>query len=264
MAYSLLGLSRVDTGRPRAARALPRADLQAARHVAERARSRLPDAQSHAEELPTVPERSPLPSTRRAVRSAVDHHHERRRLHRCDRARHGRVHSDDRQPRPRPAAESDFSRKLRAVLEATYRSRGIRTRRELRLRHRRRPARRQRTAETHRRHGVVHVGAAGRHLGRHRRFRFGQRTAGISSECCREVRAATHACACRKQEGTRRARARFGIRGRQRRRLRRCLQRRARSARICGRGHEAASRARRPPSPAAATGSARSFPRRRP
>ena len=97
--------------------------------------------------------------------------------------------------------------KLRAVLEAAHQSRGIRPRRELRLRHRRRRARRQRTAATHRRHGVVHVGAAGRHLGRHRRFRFGQRTAGISSECCREVRAATHASACREQEAARRARA---------------------------------------------------------
>ena len=209
MAYSLLGYLAWTLGRPRAARHLSRADLQAARHVAERARHRLPDARSHAEELPAVPERSPLPSTCRSVRSTVDHHHERRGLHRCSRARYGRVRADDRQSRPWTAAEPDFAGKLRAVLEAPHQGRGIRPQCKLWLRHRGRRARRQRAAATHRRHGVIHVGDASRHRGGHRRFRFGQRTAGISPECCREVCAAAHARSCRGQEVSAEAHAGF-------------------------------------------------------
>ena len=91
---------------------------------------------------------------------------------------------------------------------AAHPRRGFRPRRALRLWHRGRHARRQPAPASHRRHGVVHVLADGRHRRGRRRIRLGQRAAELPPESGREIR---HPADAREAQGRLRSR-RFPMR----------------------------------------------------
>ena len=179
---------RLDAGWPRASGTAARAHPGPARHACERAGDHARRARAAREELRAIPVRSALSRATVAWPRRRSYSQPGRRMRRRDCRRHGQVRAHDREPRPAGRRQARVGGRIQALLEPADRGGGLRAGRALWLRHRGGHAGRQPPAAAHGRHGVVHVGADGRHRRRHRRLCLGQRATGLPAEPGRALR----------------------------------------------------------------------------